>query len=1650
MNASTLNSSVSTWFSCFNPKPEARIRLFCFAHAGGEPQAFFDWSEQLSKDIEVYSICLPGRSHRLTEPPSTDLSEIITGIIEELLSLNDKLFAFFGHSAGALLCLETAREIQRKGYPKPLHIFISAYSPPHLTDSTEPMHKLPDAELIKAVLNLGIIPKDISNLPDLKNKILIPLRADLNALETHRFKDDITLTTSMTVLGGKYDKCVNPEKLVFWRNYTTGSFALKIFKGDHFYTISEKKEVLNLIRETMEKEISELPLSIIRGKKEYYLKHKCLTDLFNDQLRKTPENIVVFDGDNSYTLLDLDKKSDLLANYLQACNIQINTIVGIYMEPSVDFVVAMIAILKAGGAFMSVDLMYPEYVLKKVLESARPPLLLTKTKHAKKLSNVLKHDFKIFQMDNGWENKSEILKSPIYNKPHGLNEDSLAFCAMTSGTTGIPKIILCPHRGSLNVFQWLYKNYPYSHNTREAINIFFEWEILRPIFRGFPAFIIPDMVVYDPVRLISFLAKNRITRIFITPSLLEQILNEAEPELEKKLQYLKIIFLGGELVLNKLKDRCFKRLPHVTLLNRYGSGETVDVSITNFRHTNPILSPKYTSIGIPISNIDVWLLDKDLRPVPKGVLGELYISGPTLAHGYLDNPQETKTRFLTNPNEDNKIVMFRTGDLARVLENGQIEVRGRIAFMVKLRGYSIVLSGIETAIKEHPDVKSVTVIPEYEKETRQAKNLIAYVITKSNNDRYSLDKLLRPFLKKRLPPYSIPSFFIPIDELPINQTTGKLDRKKLPVLEYASGKQELRHFKQETNKLEDIIASVMKDVLHIDAIEKDANFFDIGGHSFTAIETCAKLSDICKQKIYVTDLYSNPSVKQLSAFLSGELKFDLPVLSSRVKAAKLSRNKEIAIIGIACRFPGAGNAEQFWKNLCGGVNAIKKLSIADLRSRGIPENLLQADDYIKVGALLDDVDIFDYKFWNIKHREAELMDPQHRIFLECCWKALEDAGYAPLSCDRNIGVFGGCYLPLYLMRCIGGIPLDNTKDALQIETGNDKDFLTTRVSWLLNLHGPSLNIQTACSSSLANVASACQSLINNQCNMALAGAVSITFPQGGYHLDGIYNSPDGIVRAYDNQSKGTVFGDGVGVVLLKKLEDAVQDHDNILSIIKNFSINNNGNVKSGFHLPDVAGQVRMLFEALEGIEPETISHIEGNGIGTFIGDMIELEALNRVFKSTEKQSHACTLGSVKTNIGQSNVAAGMASLIKTILSLKHNKIPPTINSTDPNPHLADSRFKVNSELINWNSKTKKRAGVTCLGIGGTNVHMILEEAPVNSVVSRSDRKYRLLTLSAKTEASLENSRKRLIEFLRQNSELDIVDIEYTLHKGREHFRHRMALVCMDIPSALTGLEAPMKKVCSNGKVVFAYSGLDTGIFDLAFALYNEEPLFRKYFKQCLKTIGNLSGEKYDAQLINQKGFSDFVKFFKQSVSLSFAYSVSMTLQDLEIIPDYLTACGSGEIAAACVAGSVDLENALNYTVKQDSVTKQNLSGIKSMPEYCKKIVHSLQSSKAKIPFYSKITDEKLLAVIEIGRDQKSDIKINDLYQKQDTDKIIYQSISSISTNLCDKMNFGKILAKLWTGGLNINWDKYHCNDICNRASLPAYSFDSVRCWIEAK
>ncbi len=640
----------------------------------------------------------------------------------------------------------------------------------------------------------------------------------------------------------------------------------------------------------------------------------------------------------------------------------------------------------------------------------------------------------------------------------------------------------------------------------------------------------------------------------------------------------------------------------------------------------------------------------------------------------------------------------------------------------------------------------------------------------------------------------------------------------------------------------------------------------------------------------------------------------------------------IAIVGMSCRFADARGIDEYWNLLREGREAIRSFSDEELIAAGVKPAALRNRNYVRRGAPLEDMECFDATLFGMSPRDAAIMDPQHRHFLECTWEALENAGHTPQRFDGVIGVFAGsghnAYMPYNLLT--NGKLVRDVGLFLLRHTSNDKDFLTTRVSYLFDLKGPSINVQTACSTSLVSIHMAAQSLLNGECDMAIAGGSSIELPhrQGYIYEEGEILSPDGHCRPFDAASQGTVFGSGVAVLALRRLEDAVAAGDHIYAVLRGSAINNDGAGKVGYLAPSVDGQAKVIAEALAmaDVDAGSISYVEAHGTGTPVGDPIELAALTQAFRqSTDSVGH-CAIGSVKANIGHTDTAAGAAGLIKVALAMHKGELPASLNFEAPNPALAleGSPFRVQAERTDWTKSADagpRRAGISSLGVGGTNAHVVLEEAPVRPV-SGPSRRRQLLLCTAKSSSALQANAAALAEFIGAHPQRDIPDTAFTLSIGRQHLSQRRFAVAGAVEEAVTRLGeiaaggGTQAKLVVERPAAFLFCGAGPQHADMARGLYETEPLFRQHVDSGFAILDRIGAGDVRRWLFptDDDRAQAAVEMGRPSIALPALFIIQTALarlwMSIGVQPSAMIGHSSGEYAAACLAGVIDVESGL--------------------------------------------------------------------------------------------------------------------------------------------
>ncbi|MHB1690581.1 MAG: amino acid adenylation domain-containing protein [Thiomonas sp.] len=1296
---------------------------------------------------------------------------------------------------------------------------------------------------------------------------------------------------------------------------------------------------------------------------------RTVTDVFAQLAVRHADATALVHGAQALNYAQLQARADALALRLRACGVMPACVVGVALPRSIDSIATLLAILQVGAAYLPLDPAYPVERTSHMLRDAGAGLVITHAAHAERFSAHAP----LLVLDAAQASlPPRVLPLPPQAVP-------LAYIMYTSGSTGLPKGIGIPHAAILRlVIEPNYMRLGPDTRMLHAAPLGFDastLEIWGPLLNGGMC-VLHDEDLPTPAGLARTIDTHAVNTAWLTAALFNAVVDD-DP---KHLRGLAQLLTGGEALSVSHVRRALQALPEVRLINGYGPTECTTFSTTfTIPHDLPA-DTRSIPIGRPITATQVHVLGADLAAVPAGEVGELFVGGAGLGVGYLNRPELTAERFVPNPFGAAGERLYRTGDLVRQLPDGNLDYIGRADTQVKIRGFRIELGEIEAALAAHPAVKSCAVIAR--KDAAGNARLIAYGVA-SGQAPSSAD--LRTLLAKRLPDYMLPAAFVWLPALPIT-TNGKLDQQALPEPE--SSRPDLTTpYQAAQSEAEQRVCDAFAQALGLQQVGRLDNFFDLGGNSLLVLKVLSLLGDAAR-RLGTHAFFSQPTPAALARLLqtapnpddNAAPALDARRLSSRMLAgpaqdaaarhehtAQASGPEPIAIIATAGRFPGAADVEQFWANLLAGRDSITQFSSSEppgdgcatptpqggqeslgrpgaslLASLdpGIPASLSTNPDYVKARGIIDGVDQFDAAFFGISPREAALMDPQQRIFLELCWQCLERAGHAPDAVPGPVGVFAGMYNATYFQHHVQHRPdLIDQLGAFQVMLGNEKDYIATRTANRLNLTGPAVSVHTACSTSLVAIAQAVVSLRAGQCDMALAGGSSVTCPPNSGYLyqDGAMLSPDGATRSFDARAQGTVFSDGAAVVLLKRLGDALADGDSVLAVIRGVAINNDGRDKASFTAPSVDGQAAVIAAAQRdaGIDARSVSYVETHGTATPMGDPVEVEALTRAFRQHTADTGFCRIGSLKSNVGHMVIAAGAAGMIKTALALAHETLPPSIHYTAPNPGIdfAHSPFTVCNALTPWpRGEQPRRAGVSGFGVGGTNAHVVLEEAPLRAPSSAAAGP-QLLTLSAKTRAALDAMATQLAAHLQAHPHINLADCAHTLQVGRSVFAHRLCVVATTADEAVQALQTPSHALRAQRQIgssapapIWMFSGQGAQYPGMGSGLYAADPAFRAAFDTAVNALAPHLPFDLKARMFDGDSAALAQTATTQPALFALEYALAQSWLARGARPAAFIGHSVGEFVAAALAGVMPLQDAAGLVAQRGALMQAQPPG----------------------------------------------------------------------------------------------------------------------------
>ncbi|WP_266171995.1 polyketide synthase [Dyella subtropica] len=1211
---------------------------------------------------------------------------------------------------------------------------------------------------------------------------------------------------------------------------------------------------------------------------------------------------------------ELELRSNHVAAALMAAGVSTGSPVALLLDRSADAIVAMLGILKAGAAYLPLDASYPAERLAFAIGDARAAL-------------VIAHDDTpaVPGIAVPMVSLQQLEADALAAIPPALNGMALAYVMYTSGSTGTPKGAEITHRAIIRLVRDVdYVDLRERPRVLHAAPLGFDastLEIWGALLNGGTC-VIHDERIPSGGGLARTIADHDVRIAWLSAALFNAIVDDDV----SKLRGLRQLLIGGEALSVAHVRKAYAALPEVRIINGYGPTECTTFSAAYRIPRKLDAHLPSIPIGRPIADTTLHVLNARGEHVPVGVIGELYIGGAGLARGYLGRPQLTRERFVVPPFncprfDTSGARLYRTGDLVRWLPGGVIEFIGRADGQVKIRGYRIELGEVEAALQRLPGVRASAVLARQDRPDQ--KRLVAYYV--AADDRVTA-RHLREQLAQSLPEFMVPGIYLRLAALPITPN-GKLDRRALPAPDHRRPELADAYVPAE-GPLERRLCELFADVLGLGQVGRHDHFFDLGGDSLLAVKAVARIHAELSALPTIPMFYGEPTPAALAASIEGR---------AERRTARIARGKggdqaeAIAIVAMAGRFPGAGDVETFWRHLCEGRETITFFS-ADALDPAIPAEERNHPDYVAARGVIDGVEEFDAGFFGMSPREAELTDPQQRIFLELCWECMERGGYVPDAQTVPVGVFGGMHNATYYQRHLNARPdLIDKLGAFQVMLANEKDYLATHVAHKLNLTGPAISMNTGCSTSLVAICQAVAALRAGQCGMALAGGSSVSCPPRSGYLsqEGSMLSPDGHTRTFDAEARGTVFSDGAAVVLLKRLSDAQRDNDAIVAVIRGVAINNDGGIKASFTAPSSAGQAAVVAMALDdaGVSARSISYVETHGTATPLGDPIEIEGLTLAFREHTDDCGFCAVGSVKSNVGHLVMAAGVAGVIKTALALREHTLPPSLylRKTNPKIDFAHSPFVVNDCLREWSpDEDPLRAGVSSFGVGGTNAHVILEEPPQRTP-SDVATGAQLLLLSARSATALGHAAGRLGEYLAAQPNSQLGDVAYTLATGRKAFAQRTYVVASNLEEATTRLAAidpAAMRTASNPApgMVFLFPGQGSQYAGMGRELHATEPVFRAALDACAEALANELG--FD---LRDRLFADDADAYAEALgetsltqpaTFAVEYAMARLWMSLGIRPVAMIGHSVGEFVAAVMAGVMSLTDGARLVARR--------------------------------------------------------------------------------------------------------------------------------------
>lgn len=1234
--------------------------------------------------------------------------------------------------------------------------------------------------------------------------------------------------------------------------------------------------------------------------------------------------------------------------------------IAIAIDSSVDYVVAMLATLKLGKAFIPLGAAYPPERLHKVLQATGCRAILTLA------NNQASFDGDVWSAVSHISSAhSELCLLRCNNKADASISslpDDLAYVLSTSGSTGEPKLIMGSAEGLAHFVHWqvehftIDKHHRFSGLSPVTFDVSLR-DMLVPLVAGGVLCLPEPGIKLEPLKLMQWLIDTRITSIHCVPTLFRALcLAIEQTQVDNTFSSIKRIWLAGEPLYRADIER-WQALggPLEPLVNFYGPSETTLAKL--FCHIALVFDQPWSiaPLGQPMADTSVAVLNEQGHPVALGETGELCIGTAFASHGYLGQPALNEAVFFHYDHDGFSGRWYKTGDLVHQDAQNRIHFHSRKDHQIKLNGQRIEINEVESALNRADVIEQSAVLVTGE----LGQQALAACVVLTNKQSLKVDEL-RAFLADHIPDYMIPATYHTVSSLPTNNN-GKLNRKALPeLLSSVRTRPELsQQFVAPKSPSERAIASIWQEALHIDRLGIEDNFFDLGGTSLLAMQVIPEINQALSSDISIAQFFNLATVSAL-AKRADDGHQAKPASQAWTAKPRRSEQRDVAIIGFACRVPGADDVDEFWQNLVDGKETITFFTDDELH-HSVDEELKANTHYVKARGTINHHHCFDHEFFGLSSREADILDPQQRVLIELSHTAIEHASIDRASLKQGIGVFAGVGDNGYFTRNLLNHSVATDLGEHRLRLANEKDYVAPRIAYCLDTQGPAVSIHTACSTSLVAIAQGVQSVRDGHTAVALCGGAFIPCPQNtGYlHAEGGFASADGHCRPFDADASGTVFSAGAGMVVLRLLDEAQAAGDTIYGVIKGVGINNDGGGKMSFMAPSSEGQSQAIARAIAdaNIASDSIDFIEAHGTATPLGDPIELEGLSQVYLPTDKSR---LIGSVKSNIGHTDAAAGVMGLIKATLSLHHKQLPASLGYQTPNPSIDFNSlgFSVNQELTVLTERdTPYRCGISAFGVGGTNAHVVLEQYVTDAstqadkvpiVGELPDRSTQLLLFSAKSEASCRSAIDQACD--RIHSEVLCKQWAYTQAFKTQHYAKRAILISNTASgAALEADDAELSTVAVTHapSVVFMFPGQGAQSVGMTWQLYQQEPLYRETIDECASILhpilnGDIRGLLFPtkfadeanafltahalepgdealAQLMNQTQYAQPALFV---VGLALA----QWFIALGVTPKALIGHSIGEFAAAYLAGVFTLDQALKLVADRGRIMQAQAPG----------------------------------------------------------------------------------------------------------------------------